>query len=256
MEVLTDRRARALYRLPDDVLLAGVTALQAYGLDLGDAEVLRVVTATTAQTRRADVRLSRVAILPPHRAGLVVPLEAWRGAAADLDLVGLVSAGDALVRRGFCTLPELVAFAESATGRGCRALRRAAGLVRERVDSFRETRLRLCLVIAGLPEPRCNVVLGHDGRLIGRVDLLFDEVGLIVEYDGDQHRDRAQWNVDLDRDDDFRATGFATVRVTRDRMRRPRLVVSKIHARLVERGYRGPAPTFGPEWADLFERRV
>lgn len=252
MEVPADRCARARYRLPDDVLLAGVTALQAYGLDLGDTQVLRMVTATTAQTRRSDVRLTRIATLPPHRAGVVVPLEAWRGAAVDLDLVGLVSAGDALVRRGFCTLPELVAFAKRASGRGCRALRRAAGLVRARVDSFRETRLRLCLVLAGLPEPRCNVVLGHDGR----VDLLFEKVGLIIEYDGDQHRDRAQWNVDLDRDDDFRTAGFATVRVTRDRMRRPRLVVAKIHAQLVERGYRGPAPTFGPEWVELFERRV
>ena len=79
---------------------------------------------------------------------------------------------------------------------------------------------------------------------------------MVIEYDGDQHRDRGQWNTDLDRDDAFVDASFSTIRVTRDRMRRPRQLVGKVHARLVERGYRGPAPTFGPEWVALFERRV
>lgn len=256
MTRLVDRCARARFDLPVDVLVTGVTALQAYGVDLGDTTVLRFVTATTSQTRRSDVRLTRVTALPPHRGGLVAPLVAWQTAAPDLDLVELVAAGDALVRRGLCTLDELLAHASGARGRSCRLLRRAAPLVRERVDSVQETRLRLSLVLAGLPQPRCNVVLGHDGRVIGRVDLLVEEFGLILEYDGDQHRDRRQWNVDLDRDDLFEAAAFTTLRVTRDRMRHPRSLVRKVHARLVERGYRGPAPSFDEEWVDLFERRV
>lgn len=256
MSLLIDRCTRARFHLPADALVTGVTALQALGVDLGDSSVLQMVTVTTAQTRRPGVRLARVRSLPPHEAGLVVPLVAWGAAAKDLDLVELVAAGDALLHRGLCTQADLNAFAERATGRGCRVLRRAAALVRERVDSIPESRLRLCLVLAGLPEPRCNVVLGHDGRVIGRVDLLVEEFGLIIEYDGDQHRDRQQWNNDLDRDDAFVDAAFASIRVTRDRMRRPRQLVRKVHARLVERGYRGPAPTFTPEWVSLFERRV
>jgi hypothetical protein len=208
VSLLAARCARARFHLPVDVLATGLTALQAYGIDLGDDSVLRMVTATPAQTRRPGVRLTRVARLPPHAAGLVAPLPAWGAAALDLDLVDLVAAGDALLRRELCTLAELTAFAEGATGRGCRALRRAASLVRER------------------------------------------------EHDGDQHRDREHWNTDLDRDDASAEADFATIRVTRDRMRRPRQLVHKIHARLVERGYDGPPPTFTPEWVALFEHRV
>ena len=126
--------------------------------------------------------------LRPHSAGLVAPLVAWGGAALDLDLVELVAAGDALLHHDLCTLGELEAFAGRATRRGCRVLRRADSLVRERAESIQETRLRLSLVLAGLPEPRCNVVLGHQGRVIGRVDLLVEELGLIIEHDGDQWR--------------------------------------------------------------------
>jgi hypothetical protein len=43
-------------------------------------------------------------------------------------------------------------------------------MVRARIDSPGETRLRLCLVLAGLPEPCCNITLGTDNRPIGRVD--------------------------------------------------------------------------------------
>lgn len=116
--------------------------------------------------------------------------------------------------------------------------------------------MRLCLVLAGLPEPRTNVVLGDGHGVIGRVDLLVEEFGLILEYDGDQHRDSGQWNVDLDRDDAFSRASFATVRVTRQRLRHPRQLVRKVHALLVDRGYTGPPPSFTPEWVDLFERRT
>ncbi|GAB2568222.1 DUF559 domain-containing protein [Microlunatus antarcticus] len=253
---LLDRCARARFHLPADAVLVGVTALQLYGVDVGDRRPVRASTLTRAQTRRHGVRLSRVRSLPPHRDGLARPAAAWCQAAADLDLVELVAAGDALLKAGLVTLPDLQAVAARAGGRGCRLVRRAAGLVRERVDSIPETRLRLCLVLAGLPEPRCNVVLGHGDRVIGRVDLLVEEFGLILEYDGGQHRERGQWNNDLDRDDAFSDADFSTIRVTRDRLRRPRELVRKIHARLVERGYRGPAPTFTPEWVAHFERRV
>ena len=237
-------------------MLVGATALQLHGIDIGDRDLVRAATRTGAQTRRSGVRLSRVAVLPTHRDGVAVPVEAWRAAALDLDLVDLVAAGDALIHQELCTLPELVRAAGSATGRQCRLLRRAASLVRERVDSLPESRLRLCLVLVGLPEPRCNVVLGHGGRVLGRVDLLLEEFGLIIEYDGDQHRDSGQWNVDLDRDDAFTSASFTILRVTRQRMRHPRQLVRKVHARLVERGYCGPAPTFDAEWVALFERRV
>ena len=64
-------------------------------------------------------------------------------------------------------------------------------LIRERVDSPRETWLRLCLVLAGLPVPECNLIIGDDQGPIGRVDLVYLAHKLIIEYEGDQHRTTA-----------------------------------------------------------------
>ena len=252
---LSTTSTRALFSLPADAVVTGVTALHRHGVEVADAWPIRAVTASSAQTRRADVRLIRARRVPASTDRLAHPLPAWLAAGAELDLVELVAAADALVRLQHCTLAELQAAGQGATGRGCRTLHRAAGLARERVDSMPESHLRLCLVLAGLPEPRCNVTLGDDHGVIGRVDLLIEEFGVILEYDGDQHRDRGQWNLDLDRDDRFGAADFTTVRITRDRMRRPRDVVGRVYVRLVERGYAGPPPRFDPEWCALFERR-
>ncbi len=119
------------------------------------------------------------------------------------------------------------------------------------MDSPRETRLRLSLVLAGLPTPRCNITLGTGDHAIGRVDLVYDDFMVILEYDGDQHR--AQWNLDLDRDDAFHDGGYVVIRVTSARMRRPRDVVRRVFTKLRERGYSGPPPVFDAEWCRLFE---
>jgi hypothetical protein len=74
--------------------------------------------------------------------------------AAHLDLVDLVIVGDALVRLGRTTTDALVEATNTSTGvRGVRLARRAAMLVRDRVDSPMETRLRLLIVLGALPEP-------------------------------------------------------------------------------------------------------
>jgi hypothetical protein len=71
--------------------------------------------------------------------------------------------------------------------------RTAVGLIRERVDSPRETWLRLSLVLAGLPTPECNLIIRDDRGPIGRVDLVYLAYQLVIEYEGDQHRtDRGQ----------------------------------------------------------------
>lgn len=86
------------------------------------------------------------------------------------------------------TLVRLQAAVQTHSGRGIVAARTAVRLVRERVDSPRETWLRLCLVLPGLPVPECNLIIGDDQGPIGRVDLVNLANKLIIEYEGDQHR--------------------------------------------------------------------
>ena len=54
-----------------------------------------------------------------------------------------------------------------------------------------ETRLRVLLVLAGLPRPEVQVSIHDDqGRFLGRPDLLYSRQHLAIEYDGGSHRDR------------------------------------------------------------------
>ena len=113
--------AAARLVLPRDALLDGVSALHALGVEVGEPRPLRFVTAHPHQVRRPGVRVRRVVALPPTSDGRVVaPAHAFLAAAADLDLVELVAAGDWLVRLGTTSWAELVGVTSAARGRHVR----------------------------------------------------------------------------------------------------------------------------------------
>jgi hypothetical protein len=117
-----------------------------------------------------------------------------------LSLVELVVLGDSLVRRERVTTEALREAAAAVRGRSGAHLSQAAGLVRAEVDSAMETRLRLLLVLAGLPEPAINhKIWWPDGTVRFRFDLSYPEHRLAIEYDGRQHTESRQWGIDLDR---------------------------------------------------------
>ena len=132
-----------------------------------------------------------------------------------LSLVDLVVVGDHLVRQGKVSLRRLVLACES-NARGARAARRAVGYVRERVDSPMETRLRMLIVLAGLPEPEVNLSIRDvEGQPVRRYDLCWPLVRVIVEYDGRQHIEREQsWESDLERREAIDDDGWRILVVT------------------------------------------
>jgi hypothetical protein len=246
-------RIRAALRvLPAGTVVSGVTVLQLRGLDLGPSEPLRFLTVSPRQVRRPALRVTRVRTLPPNDGRCVTPEGAFITAAGTLDLVDLVAAGDWLVKRRLATPDSLVAMTAGVQLRGCANARRAASLVRRRVDSVRETRLRLLLVLAGLPEPDCNVPLGTKQWFIGTPDLVYQVFHVVVEYEGDQHRRKGQWTYDIGRYEDFTADGWTVIRVTSERMSSPIALVKRIYAALRAGGYDGPPPVFSDEWLTLF----
>ncbi|WP_152364822.1 hypothetical protein [Microlunatus speluncae] len=251
---LTHLCAAAVVMAPADAVVVGVTALWLHGVEVGSAKPVRLATATSLRRRTAGIRLSRVGRLPRARNRVAVPAEAWVSACGELALVDAVVAADWLLWSSRITPAELAESAASASGRGARIARRAAGLARRNVASPKETELRLLLVLAGLPEPRCNVAVGDAGRRIAEVDLYYEAYRVVVEYEGDHHRtDGWQWSVDIERYEALIAAGYVVVRVTAARMSQPRALLCAVLARLRDRGYDGPPPTFTAEWRDLFE---
>jgi very-short-patch-repair endonuclease len=121
--------------------------------------------------------------------------------AGDLDLVDLVVLGDSVVQAEAVTPEELRAAAAAWSGRGTAKVRRAMALVRRGAESPMETRLRLLVVLAGLPEPLVQVEVVDDEHGIRiRVDLCWPQWKVVLEYDGRQHaEDTAQWRRDLER---------------------------------------------------------
>jgi hypothetical protein len=101
--------------------------------------------------------------------GLVVttPVQTFLDLAPHLGLVDLVVLEDSLVKQKRLTPEHLVEAATAHRGAGARLARRAAGLVRDEVDSAMESRLRLLLVLAGLPEPSSTTrSTGLTGRFV------------------------------------------------------------------------------------------
>ena len=193
-----------------------------------------------------------------RRAGILLttPADTFVDLAADLTLVDLVVLGDSLVRRGLLAPRDLVAAAELAHGRGVRAARRAARLVRLGVDSAMETRLRLLLVLAGLPEPVVNLVIRDDvGTWLFRLDLAYPEVKVAIEYDGRQHAEsRTQWVKDVGRREWFDGDGWRIVTVlSGDLYQRPDLTLDRVVGVLQAKGIR--TRVRGVEWQRHFPVR-
>ena len=172
-----------------------------------------------------------------------------------LDLVDLVVLGDSLVKACRVGRAELVDATAAWTGPGARRARRAARLVRDGVDSPMETRLRLLLVLAGLPEPTVNLILrSADGEWRMRFDLCYEHLRLIVEYDGRHHAESAdQWRRDLRRREELDRLGWRILVVTaQDIYSAPRDVLERVSQALLERGVR--TSRLRLEWERYFAR--
>jgi hypothetical protein len=180
-------------------------------------------------------------------------------AAARLDLVDLVVLGDSLVKSGAFTPAELVDGAQTWIGAGAALARRAASLVRAGADSPTETRLRMLIVLAGLPEPEVNVVVRKDGgEWSRRFDLCYPQLKLIIEYDGRQHAtDPKQWSSDIVRREELEAQGWTLIIVTAEALfNRPTDTLRRISAALRARGCPGLPRRTPPAWNRHFRDRT
>jgi hypothetical protein len=170
------------------------------------------------------------------------PLDSWRQLSTLLSLDELIAAGDSLLRREAPLLARhqlVVALARHGGHRGAKKLREAWEQVRSGCDSARETRLRLVLVRAGLPEPRVNAVVSRPGRPLRFGDLVYEQWRVIVEYDGRHHLTAAQRAADILRLEQLAREGWTTVVVLAEHLATPSTVVTRVAQALRANGWPG-----------------
>jgi hypothetical protein len=189
-----------------------------------------------------------------HLAGLKVSTPRWMflELAEVLGLVDLVVVGDRMVRLGMVTGLELVEVAAAYSGKSVRRARWAASLVRVRVDSPMETRVRMLIVLSGLPEPEVNsVVRDSNGDVIARFDLSYADFGIVIEYDGRHHAAESQRLKDIARREWMDDRGLRLIVITaRDIYQYPEQTVARIVAVMRSRGM--ALPRLHQGWRDHF----
>jgi very-short-patch-repair endonuclease len=238
--------ARAALLVVPDATLSHHSAARLWGGIVPDDGLVHLA----CPTRRAQVDGIRSHRFGPVRATtlwrqvpVTTPIQTFLDLAAVLGLVDLVVLGDSLVRRKRVTPDMLVEAADGHRGAGARQARRGARLVRAEVDSAMETRLRLLMVLSGLPEPVVNhKVRWPSGGVRFRFDLSYPDARLVIEYDGRQHAESAaQWGSDLGRREWLDGNDWRIVVViATDLHRTPAATLHRIRAAMRQRGMTVP----------------
>ncbi len=245
----------ALRLAPPGSVIAGSSAARIWGGIVPDDPQI-CLRIPTSRLRVAGVRAMRgidVGIqVTASGMRITTPEQTFLDLSVQLPLVDLVVLGDSLVRRGRTTPARLVAAAAVAPAPFRQHARRAASLVRERVDSPRETRVRVLLVLAGLPEPEVDVRVYDDcGRLVRRHDMAYRKHRIAIEYDGRQHFDDiGQWEHDIARREGADGEQWRFIVVTASAMVRPEQLLSRVVRVCRERGM--PVSVTSDEWRRHF----
>jgi very-short-patch-repair endonuclease len=226
-------------RLPAGAAFSGRTAAWLHGLDVGPLDSIEVtipkgsgswalvgVTVSQASLSECDVVVRRG--LPTTSPGRTVFDLGCRP-----PLVEAVVAVDMALHARVVVLAEIDQIATTRSGsRGIRQFRQALDFAEPATESPMETRMRMLLVLNGIPKPEVQVSLRDDsGRFLGRADLYYPAQRLVLEYDGGTHRNSLV--EDNRRQNLLVNAGFRILRFTfADVTGTPDAVVSQVRAAL------------------------
>lgn len=191
------RLAAVRQRLPRGGAFSGATAAWLHGLDVRACDPIEAtVPAAAGVSSRSGMVLRRRAVTSDDvvlvRRMPAVRIEwALAEVCRRLPLTEGVVLVDGALHSRRVTLQSLQSWVKANPGfHGIGALRHALGFAEVGAESPMESRLRMLLVLGGLPRPRLQVAIHNRwGRFVGRPDLYYDAARLGVEYDGATHRD-------------------------------------------------------------------
>lgn len=254
-------RVQAVSWVTDGSAISHVTAAKVWGFPLpvwmeadDSVHVSRPMGSAVARRKgitghRAALRPGEVVVFSGVR--LTSRLKTWLDLAAELSVEDLVVIGDHLVRvprpryesraRPYAEIRDLRGVINAHRGkRGISKAGEAVELIRVGADSPPETRLRLALLNAGLPEPELNqALIDDDGIAWHQPDMQYRKHRISIEYEGDHHRSAEQVDRDIRRAENVAAIGWIERRVSKTDMRdQARAAVAKIRKALLVQGWR------------------
>ena len=183
-------------RLPPEAVFSGLTAAWLHGLDVGARDAIEVtVPRNTGISARAEIEVRRATLMPKE----IVSVRGKRATSIlrtlgdlcrRLSVTEAVVIADMALHTHRVKLDDLTAACvRRARHFGVASLRRVVGFAEPAAESPMESRLRMLLMLAGLPRPQAQESLHDDqGRFLGRADLYYPSHRLALEYDGAMHR--------------------------------------------------------------------
>jgi very-short-patch-repair endonuclease len=251
---LRQRLAAVLLTAPAGAVLSHATAASLWGVaiplqPIDDRRVDLIVPAGSRAESRVDRRVHRIPVgsdeVTRHgHFSVTVPERTWRDLAARLRPPALLAVTDQLLAHG-CTVGELQRQLDRRpSGRGSARARAVLPVADRRAESPMESVLRWLLHVAGLPAPDLQfAVRSAGGVLVGRADLAWPDRKVLVEFDGNVHRERAVFVNDVRRQNALVAAGWTVLRFTSaDVLGRPDEVVAEIRRALRARDRRTRTP--------------
>jgi len=226
-------------RLPADAAFSGLTAAWLYGLDVEPCDPIEVTVPPEVgissragmRVRRSDLPAGEVAFVRGFRA--TSTLRMLRDVSLRSSLTEAVVLVDMALHAGLTSVELLRSAVKRSGGKqGVHLLRRAANHAEPKAESQMETRLRMTLVLGGLPRPEAQVTIRDaSGRPVGRLDLFYPAQRLGIEYDGSTHE--GSLAEDNRRQNLLFAAGIRLLRFTAvDVFRTPESVVEQVRAAL------------------------
>ena len=224
--MVEQRILEAVQRLTVGGAVSGWAALRLFGGGFFDGlerdgstpRAVRLVVPPPKNVRQSGLvtvgreRLEIGEVITLHGVPCTVPLRAaFDEARCARDLREAVVVVDMALAAGFFSIKDYVDYSRARKNWPGARRARAAGLLTDpRSLSPGETRMRLVWVLdARLPAPRSNWPIADlSGQRLGKPDLISDELGVIGEYNGAEHRKRSRQARDVRREDAFRGAGL------------------------------------------------
>jgi very-short-patch-repair endonuclease len=239
---LAGRLAAVLLTAPPGAVVSHLSAADVWGLqipfrDRGDDRVHLTIPEGSSAESRVDRRLYRLPIgdldvVRRKSVPVTSPARTWRDLAGVLEPPALLAATDQIVN-GLASRRELhEELVRRPRGRGCARARLVLPVADPLADSPMESVLRWLLHSGGVPKPE----LQYEIRTVAgafRADLAWPERMVLVEFDGDVHRERDVFVRDLRRQNALVAAGWVILRFSSaDLLGRSEEVVAQIRRAL------------------------